>query len=369
MKGRDRNGPCWCRSGLKYKKCHLNREEQEPGNPWDAVAANHKAFQKKTCWALNVGFGPCEGAIIRAHTVSKGPNLSKIAKNGHVLHYGASVADLNKNGGKLLVKSIGIKDASVFNGFCADHDRRIFSCIENEPYSGRADQNLAAAYRTLSRELFGKDASSELKTILRDADKGRDLQTQIMFQAIIQRLDQGNEAARRELRATHEAITNAVVHQQFGVLRSLVIEFDGRLPFMFAGAWSPFSDLHGAKLQNGYVDELLQQIFFTSFVGDPGDFICVSWRDAPEAPGSVIADQIDVLSGDWKASVCLQFVVKHVENIFFNPTWFEGLNQGQRALLDSLAFSGVDNLGAPPAVALKPDIQFVLPQATRSTWI
>ncbi|RYG88110.1 MAG: hypothetical protein EON58_20220 [Alphaproteobacteria bacterium] len=29
MKGRNRNGPCWCGSGLKYKKCHLNREEQE----------------------------------------------------------------------------------------------------------------------------------------------------------------------------------------------------------------------------------------------------------------------------------------------------------------------------------------------------
>ena len=55
IKGRDRNRACWCGSGLKYKKCHYNREQQERGNPWDAVAENRKAFQQKKCWAENVG--------------------------------------------------------------------------------------------------------------------------------------------------------------------------------------------------------------------------------------------------------------------------------------------------------------------------
>lgn len=369
MKGRDRNGACWCGSGLKYKKFHLNREEQQRGSPWEALAANRKAFQQKKCWAENVGLGLCKGSIIRAHTISKGPNLSKIAKNGHVLHYGADAADFKKTSRNLLVKSIGIKDASVFNGFCADHDRILFSSIENERYSGRPDQNLAVAYRTLSRELFGKDATAEMKSILRGADKGWDLQAQIRLQAVIQQMDKGNEASRRELRATHNALTNALVQQQFGVLRSLVIEFDGRLPFMVAGAWSPLSDLNGATLQNAYVDELLEQIFFASFSGDVVDFICVSWRDTHDAPGQFIASQIAELPEDQKANLCLQFMVKHVENIFFDPTWFYGLNQMQRTLLDKLAFSGIDITGAPPSETLRPDIEFVLPQAIRSTWV
>lgn len=369
MKGRDRNAPCWCGSGLKYKKCHYDREEQEKENPWDAVAANRKAFQQKKCWAANVGLGLCQGSIIRAHTVSKGSNLRKIAKDGHVLQYSANIEDLKKNGGKLSVKPIGINEASIFNGFCAYHDQTLFSCIENEQYSGRPDQNLAVAYRTLSRELFGKDAMAEMKTILRGADKGQDLPTQINLQALIAELELGNGAARKELRATHNALTDALVHQRPAALRSLVIAFNGRLPFMFAGAWSPFTDLYGAPLQTGYVDEILEQVVFTSFAGDPGDFICVSWRDTLDAPGKVIADQIDVLSGDQKAKFCLQLVVKHIENIFFDPAWFEGLNQGQRDLLDSLAFDGVDGLGAPPIVALDPDIKFVLPQSICSTWV
>lgn len=369
MKGRDRNAPCWCGSGRKFKKCHYRRDDQEKENPWDAVAANRKAFNQKKCWAKGVGLGTCQGSIIRAHTVSKASNLRQIARDGHVLQYGVSKEAIRKSGGKLSVKSIGINEASVFNGFCSHHDRTLFSCIENEPYSGRPDQNLAVAYRTLSRELFGKDAISELKTILRGADKGHDMPTQIMLQAFIAELDVGNAAARRELRATHDALTDALVHQRPSALCSLVIEFDGRLPFMFAGAWSPFTDLYGAPLQTGYLDELLEQVVFTSFAGDPGDFICVSWRDTPNASGKFIADQIDVLSGSQKAKFCLQFVVKHIENIFFDPAWFYGLNQGQRELLDSLAFDGVDGLGAPPVVALMQDIEFVLPHAISSTWV
>nr|WP_189639104.1 SEC-C metal-binding domain-containing protein [Amylibacter ulvae] len=145
MKGRDRNAPCWCGSGKKFKKCHFGRDAQPKGNPWDAVDVNRKSYSQKKCCARDVGLGECDGRVIKAHTVSRGPNLAKIAKDGHVLHYVASIPDMNKNGGKLSVKKIGIKDASVFHGFCSKHDRELFSCIENEVFVGRPDQCLAVA--------------------------------------------------------------------------------------------------------------------------------------------------------------------------------------------------------------------------------
>jgi SEC-C motif len=33
-----RNEPCWCGSGKKYKKCHLDRENQPPVHPWEVDA-------------------------------------------------------------------------------------------------------------------------------------------------------------------------------------------------------------------------------------------------------------------------------------------------------------------------------------------
>ena len=107
---------------------------------------------------------------------------------------------MNKNGGKLSVKKIGIGDASVFHGFCSKHDRELFSCIENEAFTGRPDQCLTVAYRTMSRELYGKDAGAHLRETLRGADKGLTPFEQIMLQKMLDEINTGNDAARRELK-------------------------------------------------------------------------------------------------------------------------------------------------------------------------
>lgn len=369
MKGKDRNVPCWCGSGKKFKKCHYGRDSQPKGNPWAAVDANKKAFSKKKCYARDVGLGSCDDAVIKAHTVSRGPNLAKIAKDGHVLHYAASITDMNKNGGKLSVKTIGIKDASVFHGFCSKHDRELFSCIENEAFTGRPDQCLTVAYRTMSRELYGKDAGAHLRETLRGADKGLEPFKQLILQKMLDKIDTGNEAARREQKATHDALTTALVDARFDTLSSVVFEFAEPLPFMFAGAWSPFTDVHGRKLQKEYVDELLEQIFVSSFAGESRAMVCVSWRDIDDAPGHVIAKQLMALPNDQRASACLQFVVKHIENVFFNPDWFQALSDKQRKWLDQLAADGIDVMGSVASMPLKLDMDFQLPTSVISIQI
>ena len=251
MKGKDRNAPCWCGSGKKYKRCHLGRAEQAKENPWNTVAANRKAFTQKKCCAHDAGLGDCDGSIIKAHTVSRGANLARIAKDSHVLRYMVSIPGMRKNGRKLSVGKIGIKEASVFQGFCRKHDQELFSCIENEPFTGRPDQCIAVAYRTMSRELYGKDAMGYMRETLRGADKGRSLYEQIMLQTWLNDINTGNEAARRDAKATLKALTGAMADAKTDILSSIIFEFDGAIPFMFAGAWSPFTDLYGKNLQNG----------------------------------------------------------------------------------------------------------------------
>lgn len=365
MKGLGRNDTCWCGSGKKYKKCHLDRERQEKGNPWDAVAANKKSFHAKRCAAQDVGLGACEGNIIRAHTVSRGPNLAKIARNGKVLRYTADPSRLKKNGGELEPVEIGIADASVFYGFCSKHDRTLFSCVENEPFIGRADQCLAVAYRTLSRELYGKNAASHLRETLRNADKGKSLIEQVQLQALLDLIDQGNDLAKKDLANTHEKLTEAMVDSQASVLQSIVIEFEGMLPFMVAGAWSPFTDFNGKELQKGFVDEKLEQIFISSFAGRDWSKICISWLNKPDAPGKVIADQICMLPKKQQASACLQLSVKHVENIFYSPDWFDALDETELKQLYALAFSGVDAIGSVPTARINLDLTFGLTDNSR----
>jgi hypothetical protein len=295
--------------------------------------------------------------------------LARIAKDGHVLRYTANIGDLIKTNGKLSIKRIGIKDASAFYGFCAKHDRELFSCIENERFVGRPDQCLAVAYRTLSRELYGKDAGAQLREILRGADKGRKPFEQVMLQRFLDDIDTGNQAARREQKLTLEALVKALGDDRPEVLKSVVFDFSLPLPFMFAGAWSPFTDVHGNEIQKGDLDQLLEQIFVSSFAGDEGTMICISWRDVDDALGKRIAEQLIALPDDRLASATLQFVLKHIENIFFNPDWHMSLSEHDRKWLEALAADGIDALGSPPSSPVRLDLQFDLPILSRSFFV
>ena len=44
-----RNDPCWCGSGIKFKKCHLDRESQDKVNHWDSAKEFKKTFSKRYC--------------------------------------------------------------------------------------------------------------------------------------------------------------------------------------------------------------------------------------------------------------------------------------------------------------------------------
>ncbi len=44
-----RNALCWCGSGEKYKRCHLDRDRQEPNKWWDASKKVKDAFEAKDC--------------------------------------------------------------------------------------------------------------------------------------------------------------------------------------------------------------------------------------------------------------------------------------------------------------------------------
>lgn len=136
---------------------------------------------------------------------------------------------------------------------------------------------------------------------------------QIHLQALLTLIDQGNELAKKDLKNTYDKLTQALVGGRGDLLRSLVIEFGGTLPFMLAGAWSPFTDFFGNELQQGFVDEQLEQIFISSFAGNGGSKICISWVDSHDAPGQVIADQIRKLPEEQQATACLQLSVKHAE--------------------------------------------------------
>ncbi|HSH98415.1 MAG TPA: SEC-C metal-binding domain-containing protein [Methyloradius sp.] len=112
-----RNDPCWCGSGAKYKKCHLDRESEPPHDPWKVAAEVAKEFSSEMCLVPEEMKHNCSGKIIKAHTVPRSGSLAKIAQAGHVYTFVPSLPNFIKNKGKLLPQLVGIKNASTFTGF------------------------------------------------------------------------------------------------------------------------------------------------------------------------------------------------------------------------------------------------------------
>jgi hypothetical protein len=134
VSGRNRNRPCWCGSGQKYKRCHLGREHQTPPSPWDHAAKARKLYATKLCLHPTAGANSCSGPIVRAHTVRRSADLKAIARNGHVYQSSADFSDLNRTDGRVIPKLIGINDASTFWGFCKKHDATTFASLENRSF-------------------------------------------------------------------------------------------------------------------------------------------------------------------------------------------------------------------------------------------
>ena len=103
-----RNDPCWCGSGLKYKKCHMDREKQDPLDYWDAVKRLRTVFSAKDCLAPPAMKSECADEIVRAHTIPKSESLRRISRDGHVYSFVADPENIRKHGGKLKPQLLGI---------------------------------------------------------------------------------------------------------------------------------------------------------------------------------------------------------------------------------------------------------------------
>lgn len=74
-------------------------------------------------------FTGCEKHSIGSHSISKNSHIKNIAENGEVMSFCPIRQGENK---ELLLKKVGINQASVFHGFCKEHDQ-LFQGIDINP--------------------------------------------------------------------------------------------------------------------------------------------------------------------------------------------------------------------------------------------
>lgn len=339
-----RNDPCWCGSGIKYKKCHLNREEQTRPHIWkDAVKKIEEGFNEKKCYAPNEHELSCHGEIINAHSISAEKNLRPISKNGKVYkfipHFKQYVSAFQDNIRDIQPELVGIKDknkASTFTGFCEKHDK-IFSPIENIKFIENKEQNFLLAYRTLCMELQRKkqSAAEGMKAFLKNGDKGFNLRDQHEYQEKINDYIKRVEESYKYLNDQKQEFDSILINKDFSKIKSFFVKFDNIPNIACSNILFPDCDFHGNTLQDFNSDNPSALYVNTIIEGDTG-YVMFSWHHSNGKVNEKFIESLMAIEKKRVTDAIIRLIFNFFDNSFFSPEWWDSLPSEKQSSLKKI---------------------------------
>jgi hypothetical protein len=323
-----RNAPCWCGSGEKYKRCHLNRQDEQPVGPWEVDA--HIRARNKSGKCLHVGATAatvCGKRAIGSHTVAK-KMLRMIASNGHVYQHSATMQDLVRTDGQFGVKSIGINDASVLRVFCQAHDSETFVPLEQSPFAGTREQCFLLAYRALCYEFFQKSSVLNSIPTMKGFDRGKLLPQQALIQTAMDALAKGYRLSMRDMSNHKKQYDSMLAAHDYSAIRAYIVSLKDVPDILCSGAIYPVCDFSGQELQNlADFSAKLELITFSLISTDSGGAFVFAWHDSGDSVCRPLATSLDRLADDELSPAIVRFVLEFCENLYMNPAWWDKSDQ------------------------------------------
>ena len=337
-----RNDPCWCGSGRKYKKCHLGRSSQTAINPFQIERQILKNFGKKYCLHPERNTGECKGSIVKAHTVQQNGGLSRISRNNHVYAFKPSMVQLFENQGRLIPQLIGINNASTFTGFCAFHDNRTFAPIEKTQFQGNMQQCFLLGYRALCRELFMKRANLASVDLHREADRGRDLAVQAQLQEFVNLFHMALQNSLDRLERQKVSHDRILLKGSYENVNRVIIYTENTPDVLCSGGFSPHYDFNGTLLQDHKnLQALLDLLTCTIIPTEAGGAVIFTWLDETQGSNSRLLRSLFALPEEAIGNAIVSMLFEHLENIFWSPVWWGGINDSSKNYLVKKSTSGV----------------------------
>ncbi len=348
-----RNDPCWCGSGRKFKRCHLNRESQKSLTPQEIQEAEREAFGKLKCSAPETWHQFCSDQIVSAHTVQKRGSLRHIARDGRVYGFRTSFLDIFHQKGRLVPRLIGLNRASTFTGFCSRHDDEIFKEIETRPFAATPEQCFLLDYRAICWELFAKEGSAALDGFRRQADRGTPRPRQRQVQQFCSWFQEGVELGLRDLSSYKRRLDGVLLSGDFGSVRGYVIELDHPPPVMCSGAFPPEQDFLGrSQVLLANLQAIPPYLSISSFYGGDSGAVVFAWPDVYDSTNLPFIQSLTGFSGEELTAALLRLFFEKCENTYMAPDWWEGLpDKVREAVIARMTRGGrPDTLSGPDAL-------------------
>lgn len=327
----NRNLPCWCGSGKKYKKCHLNRENEERIKRSDLEKHNKNLSLKRECCVKNLFGNECTTTIVKAHSISKSGSLKEISVNSHIMGTKPHINTIIKNDGKIFLEEVGINKASTFTGFCSKHDKELFAEIEDKEITLSDKQLFLLAYRGMCREIFLKEQNKETEEFLRNADRGKDIFTQQAVQTTASSYGFGVDLALRDMKHLKQEMDSILCSSDFSKVNHCVIEFDSVPSVQVSAMIAPELDFDDNALQDlGDPDIALNYLIFNciSYKGK-GCFV-FSWLVEQNEYCEQFIDSLLKMGNEQISDALVRFCYSFSENTWASPTWWKSLGEAEK---------------------------------------
>jgi len=327
-----RNEKCFCGSGKKYKKCCLEKVDDEEFLQPENFLENYRDIKKdsriKQC--LYPDNTMCSERIIGAHSIQNNKILKRISTNGEVY----MPCPKNENPFEFMPKW-GRKQATVFTGFCGYHDNELFKPIENEEFNKSELHVFLYIYRCFAIEYHKKMEvmNMEVKLIDKLPSRARGIKNNFS----------GFQLAKNDLEVCKIEFDKALVNEKYDILTSLVWEFDKPIKFAASGFTALSEDLEGNKIQDLMdINAIMKHIFVTVFPDGEKSYCIISWLKSNDKIFREYKEQLDNLDYDERKKYINNLLPIISENITINPEAWDKVEDYKKDAFGMLIYGMAD---------------------------
>jgi hypothetical protein len=297
--------------------------------------------------------------VIEAHSISRNAALTKIARDRKVYQIELDPFRIAKAEGEPQLKLEYIKSATTFTGFCSTHDRKVFRPIDQGDVIPTREQALLLHYRSLCRELYVKRPTLKTNELLREADRGKSVEFQLIVQGLVTARKVAIKDALDQLAQDKTACDHALALGDFSVLQGAFVRFRKTPSLACAGYTQPTFDFAGSEIQD--MDDMTTPFLHLSFSLLPdvvGGIAVFSWLPGADAICRTFVQSFMAVNDDRKSDALVQFVFDSCENFAAEPVWWESLSETAKNELKMNVMNGTD-------IALWYDTGSLVPSSSR----
>lgn len=309
---------CRCGSGKKYKRCckskdeHIDREKVNIAIHQELRINNIKEclFPKKN---------GCSEKTIKAHSIQNNRILDYLSENGELIMLRPNATETDF---KVQAAKIGRGNATVFTGFCREHDKAVFQPIEDKDYNlTDLQQNAIFAYRAFTKEHHAKLTQQQVFF------KNQHINEEVRLALI------GAEAALRDMDEYRDSFKKILFQDEFNLIETKNIIFNESYEFSVSSAMHMNYDFNRSVVNDlNNLKKTAVPLFITIFPTADKTHVLMSYFKKYAKKFDFLDEQLINVDSYTQQTRITNLLMIGCENIVFSPRLWNKISQDKQDL-------------------------------------